>query len=123
GSASAQRDYVSLNYTHVARAVAARGANALVQKVAREPGGSRLSLSCNPDLTFDLLDELKRLGKPRPLLLAEVDPNLPWLGGTCAVPAEFFDVVLEHPAPAPPLFALPREPVGDADHAIGLYAS
>ena len=41
---AAQRDYVSLNYTHVARAVAARGANVLVQKVAREPGGTRLSL-------------------------------------------------------------------------------
>ncbi len=122
-SACAQRDYVSLNYTHVARAVAARGANALVQKVAREPGGSRLSLSCNPDLTFDLLDETQRLGKPRPLLVAEVDPNLPWLDGPCVVPAEFFDVVLELPVPAPRLFALPREPVGDADHAIGLYAS
>ncbi|WP_374601172.1 acetyl-CoA hydrolase/transferase C-terminal domain-containing protein [Arenimonas sp.] len=123
GSTSTQRDYVSLNYTHVARAVAARGANALVQKVAREPGGTRLSLSCNPDLSFDLLDEVQRLGKPRPMLVAEVDPNLPWLDGPCAVPAEFFDLVLDHPAPAPRLFALPREPVGDADHAIGLYAS
>lgn len=123
GSACAQRDYVSLNYTHVARAVAARGANALVQKVAREPGGRRLSLSCNPDLSFDLLDECLRLGKPRPMLVAEVDPNLPWLDGPCAVPPEFFDIVLDHPAPAPRLFALPREPVGDADHAIGLYAS
>ena len=123
GSACAQRDYVSLNYTHVARAVAARGANALVQKVAREPGGSRLSLSCNPDLTFDLLDECLRLGKPRPMLVAEVDPNLPWLDGPCAVPAGFFDIVLDHPSPAPRLFALPREPVADADHAIGLYAS
>ena len=27
------------------------------------------------------------------------------------------------PAPHPPLFALPREPVGDADYAIGLHAS
>lgn len=123
GSDCTQRDYVSLNYTHVARAVAARGANVLVQKVAREPGGTRLSLSCNPDLTFDLLDELKRLGGPRPLLLAEVDPHLPWLGGSCAVPAAFFDLVLEQPEPAPPLFGLVREPVGDADHAIGLYAS
>lgn len=123
GSASAQRDYVSLNYTHVARAVAARGANAVVQKVARQPGGTRLSLSCNPDLTFDLLDECQRLGKARPLLLAEVDPNLPWLDGPCAVPAGFFDIVLDHPLPAPRLFALPREPVADADHAIGLYAS
>lgn len=123
GSACAQRDYVSLNYTHVARAVAARGANAVVQKVARQPGGTRLSLSCNPDLTFDLLDECQRLGKARPLLLAEVDPNLPWLDGPCAVPAGFFDIVLDHPLPAPRLFALPREPVADADHAIGLYAS
>ncbi|KFL35807.1 acetyl-CoA hydrolase/transferase C-terminal domain-containing protein [Arenimonas donghaensis] len=122
-SGQAQRDYVSLNYTHVARSVAERGANALVQKVAREPGGLRLSLSCNPDLTFDLLDEVVRLGKPRPLLVAEVDPGLPWLDGPCTVPATFFDLVIEHPAPAPPLFALPREPVADADYAIGLYAS
>ncbi|MFY2763610.1 acetyl-CoA hydrolase/transferase C-terminal domain-containing protein [Arenimonas sp. MALMAid1274] len=119
----AQRDYVSLNYTHVARAVAERGAQALVQKVAREPGGTRLSLSCNPDLTFDLVDEMARLGKPRPLLVAEIDPNLPWLDGPCAVPQDYFDLVLDLPGPAPKLFALPREPVNDADYAIGLYAS
>ena len=43
-SKQAQRHYNSLNYTHVARAVAERGVNAVVQKVAREPGGTRLSL-------------------------------------------------------------------------------
>lgn len=123
GSRQAQAAYVSLNYTHVARAVAERGANAVVQKVAREPGGTRLSLSSNPDLSFDLLDELARLGKPRPFLVAEVDPNLPWLDGPCAVPADFFDLVLDLPGAAPELFALVREPVGDVDHAIGLYAS
>ncbi|KFN42014.1 hypothetical protein N787_04400 [Arenimonas metalli CF5-1] len=123
GSRQAQRHYTSLNYTHVARAVAERGANAVVQKVAREPGGTRLSLSCNPDLTFDLLDETARLGKPRPYLVAEVDPNLPWLDGPCAVQAHFFDAVLDLPGEAPKLFALVREPVGDADYAIGLYAS
>jgi acyl-CoA hydrolase len=123
GSRQAQRHYTSLNYTHVARAVAERGANAVVQKVAREPGGTRLSLSCNPDLTFDLLDETARLGKPRPYLVAEVDPNLPWLDGPCAVQAQFFDAVLDLPGEAPKLFALVREPVGDADYAIGLYAS
>ena len=122
-SAAAQADYVSLNYTHVARAVAARGANALVQKVAREPGGTRLSLSCNPDLTFDLLDAVADAGGTRPLLVAEVDPQLPWLDGPCAVDEDFFDVVLDLPGDAPPLFAVPREPVGDVDHAIGLYAS
>ena len=123
GSTQAQRNYVSLNYTHVARAVAERGVNALVQKVAREPGGTRLSLSCNPDLTFDLIDETARLGNPRPYFIAEVDPHLPWLDGPCAVEADFFDVVLDLPGPAPQLFALVREPVSDADYAIGLYAS
>jgi len=123
GSTQAQRNYVSLNYTHVARAVAERGAQALVQKVAREPGGTRLSLSCNPDLTLDLVDEMARLGKPRPFCIAEVDPGLPWLDGPCAVPADFFDLVLDLPGPTPELFALSCEPVSDADYAIGLYAS
>ncbi|MCX7032520.1 MAG: acetyl-CoA hydrolase [Arenimonas sp.] len=123
GSTQAQRNYVSLNYTHVARAVAERGVTALVQKVAREPGGTRLSLSCNPDLTFDLVDEVARLGNPRPFFIAEVDPHLPWLDGPCAVEADFFNVVVDLPGPAPELFALVREPVSDVDHAIGLYAS
>ncbi len=122
-SPDAQRWYNSLNYTHVARTVAELDVNALVQKVAREPGGSRLSLSCNPDLTFDFLDQVQRLGKPRPFLLAEVDPALPWLDGPCAVDAGFFDLVVDPPAPHPDLFALPRQPVSDADYAIGLYAS
>jgi acyl-CoA hydrolase len=122
-SVQAQQSYSSLNYTHVAPAVAARGVNALVQKVAREPGGTRLSLSCNPDLTFDLLDEVARLGKPRPLLIAEVDPELPFIGGSACAPEDYFDFVLDLPGAAPKLFALPRQPVSDADYAIGLRAS
>lgn len=123
GSSQAQRRYASLNYTHVARAVAARGMNALVQLVAREPGGTRLSLSCNPDLTFDALDAAARRGLPRPVLIAEVHPDLPFLGGNAAVEADFFDAIVEVPGPAPKLFALPRQPVNDAEYAIGLYAS
>ena len=122
-SAQAQQNYSSLNYTHVARTVATRNINMLLQKVAREPDGTRLSVSCNPDLSFDLLDEIARLGKPRPLLIAEVDPHLPFIDGTACVDAEFFDIVLDIPGPAPKLFALPRGPVSDADFAIGLYAS
>ncbi|PKM15982.1 MAG: acetyl-CoA hydrolase [Gammaproteobacteria bacterium HGW-Gammaproteobacteria-2] len=123
GASHAQRHYNSLNYTHVARAVAERGVNVLVQLVAREPGGQRLSLSCNPDLTLDLLNELAELGLPRPLIIAEVHPDLPFMDGDAALDPGFFDAVLDLPGPAPQLFALPREPVGDADYAIGLYAS
>ena len=123
GARQAQRRYNSLNYTHVARAVASFHVGVLVQKVAREPTGTRLSLSCNPDLTFDLLTEVEALGLPRPLLVAEVDPSLPYIGGTASVDPAFFDRVIDLPGPTPKLFALPREPVTDADFAIGLYAS
>ncbi|MFD4182761.1 acetyl-CoA hydrolase/transferase C-terminal domain-containing protein [Rhodococcus sp. NPDC058514] len=123
GAPQAQQRYASLNYTHVARALADRGVNAVLQKVAREPGGTRLSLSCNTDLTFDALDAIKERGLPRPTLIAEVDPELPWLGGTAAVDPDFFDAVLTPPGPHPKLFGLPREPVTDADYAIGFHAS
>ncbi|HEV7269573.1 acetyl-CoA hydrolase/transferase C-terminal domain-containing protein [Pseudoxanthomonas sp.] len=122
-STTAQRHYASLNYTHVARALADREINVIVQKVAREPGGTRLSFSCNNDLTQDTVDAVVARGLPRPLLVAEVDPALPWIGGTAAVDEAYFDIVVSPPGPYPPLFGLPRQPVSDVDYAIGLYAS
>ena len=123
GSAQTQRRYASLNYTHVAAALAARQVHLITQKVAREPGGDRLSFSCNTDLTADTVDAHLARGLPRPLLVAEIDPQLPWLGGSAVAPDGFFDVVIDPPGPHPPLFGLPRQPVADADYAIGLYAS
>ena len=121
GSHQAQQHYASLNYTHAARGIAARGCNVVVQSVARGPEG-RLSLSCNPDLTFDLIDALAARGLPRPLMVAEVHPDLPYVERGASVDAGFFDIVLE-PGPLPPLFAVPRQPVSLAEFAIGLYAS
>ncbi|MEO8160125.1 MAG: acetyl-CoA hydrolase/transferase C-terminal domain-containing protein, partial [Arenimonas sp.] len=103
--------------------VAARGVDLLVHRVALSPDGTQLSLSCNPDLSFDLLDEIARLGKPRPMLVGEVDPTLPYIGGSAAVERDFFDLVVSVPGPVPKLFALPRQPVSDPEFAIGLYAS
>ncbi len=123
GSRQAQRSYTSLNYTHAADAVAQRAPHAIVQKVAFREGEPRLSLSCNNDITQDTLDAIARRGLPRPLLIAEVDPQLPWLGGSATVAPEFFDLVIVPPGPYPSLFGLPRQPVSDADYAIGLYAS
>lgn len=123
GSSQAQRYYTSLNYTHAADAVAQRAPQVIVQKVAARAGSTQLSLSCNNDITQDTLDAIKARGLPRPLLIAEIDPLLPWLGGTAAVDADFFDLVVSPPPPYPPLFGLPRQPVSDVDYAIGLYAS
>ena len=122
-SAQAQRNYTSLNYTHAADAVAQRVPHAIVQKVAFREGSTRLSLSCNNDITQDTLDAIHARGLPRPLLIAEVDPQLPWLDGSATVEPDFFDLVVVPPGPYPHLFGLPRQPVSDADYAIGFHAS
>ena len=57
------------------------------------------------------------------MLVAEIDPQLPWMGGTAAVDEDYFDAVLTPPGPYPKVFGLPRQPVSDAEYAIGLYAS
>ena len=122
GSTQAQRRYASLNYTHVARALADRGVNLVLQKVASNADGTRLSLSSNTDLTFDTLDAIAaapagRCWSPRWTTLRHGST-----GGRWSMPTG--STWWCNPrAPHPPLFALPREPVGDVEHAIGLYAS
>ena len=121
---AAQRSYISQNYTHVARDLVTQDINLLVQLVARRegPDGVRYSLSCNPDLTLDFLRQAQAAGKHRPLCVAVVHPQLPYLSGMAEVDEDYFDVELR-PASPPPLFALPRQPVELAEYAIGLHAS
>ena len=123
GSAFASRRHASVNYTHIARTMAERGMNVMVQRVARRPGDPRVSLSSNTDLTVDVVETFADRGVPRPLAVAEVDPELPWLGGSALIDADFFDAVVTPPGPYPKLFGPPRMPVSDAEHAIGFYAS
>jgi acyl-CoA hydrolase len=125
GFEPAQRAHMSVNYTHVARALAAAGVNVIVQLVARRitPQGTRYSLSCNPDLTLDVIDRMAAEGLPRPLLAAQVHPDLPFLGNDAEVPPEFFDLLLDAPGTRHELFAVPREPVSAAEFALGLHAS
>ncbi len=123
-SGSAQRNYISQNYTHVARDLVVQEINLLVQLVARRqtPDGVRYSLSCNPDLTLDFLEQQQAAGKPRPLCVAVVHPDLPYLTGMAEVAGDFFDLELA-PPDQPKLFALPRPPVELAEYALGLHAS
>ncbi len=123
-SGNAQRSYISQNYTHVARDLLTQDLNLLVQLVARRegPDGVHYSLSCNPDLTLDLLRMTRAAGLPRPLCVAVVHPDLPYMSGAAEVPADYFDVELTPPA-SPALFALPRVPVSLAEYALGMHAS
>jgi hypothetical protein len=121
---SAQRNYISQNYTHVARDLVVQDINLLVQLVARRegPDGVHYSLSCNPDITLDFLSQQQASGRQRPLCVAVVHPDLPYLGGAAEVAEAYFDVELR-PEKSPRLFALPRLPVDLTEYALGLHAS
>lgn len=125
GNEDAQREYVSLNYTHAARDLAEMSINVITQLVARrnESGCERWSLACNPDVTQDLLDAIAASGQPRPLMVGVIHPELPFVGNEAEVGEAFFDVLLDDPACTHTLFALAREPVEIVEFALGLQSS
>ncbi|WP_145923999.1 acetyl-CoA hydrolase/transferase C-terminal domain-containing protein [Pseudomonas citronellolis] len=125
-SAPAQQNYISCNYSHVARDLDAKGINAVAQLVARDPARpGRLSLACNPDITLDLLPMLRRrrAAGERILCIGVVHRNLPYMPGDAEVDEDIFDLLVEQPADTSTLFSTPYMPVGWQDHCIGLHAS
>jgi acyl-CoA hydrolase len=123
GSPYAQQHYICANYTHALHYVLDRGVNVVGQLVAHRAGESLpFSLSCNPDLTIDLL-KLRRDGKADFLFCGQINSELPFLKNDAAIAADEFDFVLDSPATDFALFAPPREPVDLADYAAGLHAA
>lgn len=119
GVAAAQQGYISANYTHAARAFLDRGLNVVAQLVARQD--ESYSLSCNPDITLDILPELERRGGC--LVIGQVNAELPFMGGDAALPAAAFTDILEAPAYEFPLYGLPKSRVSDADFAAGIHVA
>ena len=120
GSPQAQQNYVSSNYTHAARDMLTRGVNAVLVMVAER--GGRYSLSCNPDLTIDVVRALRARNAPC-VVAALVNRNLPFMTADAEVDAGFFDVLLDAPAHEHALFGVPNPPIDPAEHAIGAYAA
>jgi acyl-CoA hydrolase len=124
---NSQRHYVSTNYTHVARDVAAQGVNVIAQLVAKRnvDGRPEFSLGSNPDVTVDLLDLLapqRRQGR-EVVVIGEVNRHMPFMFGPAAVAAETFDFLIEHPRYDYELFAPPNQRLQAVDYAIGLYGA
>jgi acyl-CoA hydrolase len=124
GVASAQRSYISANYTHAARYLLDRGVNVVAQLVAKRGEGAtaRYSLSCNTDITLDLLTA-RQAGETELLLVGQVNDELPFMPGDGDLPAEAFSHMLDGSGVQFPLFAPPKEPITDAHYAIGLRAA
>jgi hypothetical protein len=124
GSPYAQQHYISANYTHALRYVFDRGVNVVGQLVAHRAEGTErpFSLSCNPDLTLDLLAQ-RRSGGVDFLFAGETNSELPFMPGDAAIAADEFDLLLDGAATDFPLFAPPREPISLADYAAGFRAA
>ncbi|NWD69357.1 acetyl-CoA hydrolase/transferase family protein [Pseudomonas gingeri] len=124
-SSQAQQDYVSSNYSHAARDINAAGLNLVAQLVAESaehPG--HLSLSCNPDITLDLLPMIarRRAAGETILMLAQVHSDLPYMPGDSELSRDAFDLLIDD-AERSTLFSTPNMPVDTQDHFIGLHAS
>lgn len=124
-SAQAQQDYVSSNYSHAARDINAAGLNLVAQLVASSSEHpDRLSLSCNPDITLDLLPMIakRRAAGETILVVGQVHEDLPYMPGDAELGMDQFDFLIDEKDHTT-LFSTPNMPVGFQDHFIGLHAS
>jgi Acetyl-CoA hydrolase/transferase C-terminal domain len=120
----AQQHYISANYTHAASYLLARGLNVVLQLVARRvvDGKTRYSLSCNTDITLDIM-RARNEGRASFKLIGQVNSELPFMPGPGDLPADEFSAVLDSHESDFPLFAPPAEPISDTKYAIGLHAA
>ncbi len=121
----AQRQFVSANYTHIARDIVRLRPNVLTQLIAPHPDGGRYSLSSNSDVALDVIDSMVQSGFGRDSIsyIGMVNERLPFMYGSADVAPELFDVIIDTPRPHHQLFGPPKMPLAMADHLVGLYAS
>lgn len=122
GNEYAQRHYRSVNYTHAARDLMAAGVNVLMQMVAPGLTDDQLSLSCNTDVTLDLLPvvEAMRVQGNAPLIVGQLNRRLPTMTRSALVDARRLDAVFEGPTADFKPFGAPTSAVADADYVIAL---
>jgi acyl-CoA hydrolase len=125
GNDAAQQGFVCTNYSFAVRDMLDQGVNVIAQAVAlrrEESGKAQYSLSCNPDLTYDLVERQRTAGRPL-LVVGMVNEQLPFMPGPAVVPEGFFDLMLDAPGCSHTIFAPPNAAISWADYAIGLHAA
>lgn len=126
GNVSAQQNYTSVNYSHVVDELMALGVNVVVQTVAAsgEQKG-KYSLASNPEITLDLLPQLRlrrKSGSPF-AMVGQVNRNLPYMFGTSELDAADFDFLLDGEEYHHPLFGILNRRVKPADYATGMHVA
>jgi len=124
GNVAAQQNFIATNYTFVARDMGVQGMNVIAQAVAArgEGDGLRLSLSSNPDVTREVIEQYAQQGRAL-IKIGVINAEMPFMLGGAEVSPDFFDVVVTDPVGTHTLFAPPNNKVSLADYAVGLHAS
>lgn len=129
GSVSAQRHYISVNYTHAARDINARGVNVVAQLLAvrQRDGENQYSFSCNPEVTLELLPLLRARREAGETIVAvgQVHHDLPFMENDAQLGDELseIDILIDDARAQTRLFGTPNMPVVLQDHFVGLHAS
>ena len=125
-NALVQQNYTSINYSQVAAELMELGVNVIANLVAaRDQSAGCYSLSCNPEVTLDLLAPfaaMREQGKGV-AVVGEVNRNLPYMLGDADVAADQFDFVLDTMGDDFPLFPLPNRRVLPGDYAAAMHVA
>jgi acyl-CoA hydrolase len=120
-SRHSQENYICSNYTHVARHLLDAGLNVIIQLVAVADDEAGFSMSCNPDVSLDLVAAMR--DRDDVAFVAQINRSLPFMYGDAVVDRATYHFILDNEACNYRVFAIPKQPVSDADHMIGLYGS
>ena len=126
GNSLVQQSYTSVNYSQVASELRQAGVNVIAQLVGMNPATpDRYSLGSNPEVTLDLLPyiETKRQNGEPVAVVAQVNRNMPYMGGDAELAGERIDMLLDEAALDFPLFALPNRRVSPADYATAMHVA
>lgn len=120
GNSIAQQSFIPANYTHALQYLLDREINVVAQLLCQED--DRFSLSCNPDISADLL-QLRREGKIAFQFIGQVNSELPFMDGDAEIAATDIDMLLAGEKSDFPLYCAPKRPVSLEDQSIGLHVS
>ena len=120
----AQQNYISSNYTHIARDMFNAGANVLVQLVAARdtPEGLSVSLSSNPDTGIELMQMYADSGRTC-ISIGQVHADMPYMENDAEIGVNAMDLLVRNPEYDKTLFAVPNAAVPMQDYATALHAS
>lgn len=115
-----QQQFLPANYTHALSFLKQRNVNVIAQLITKR--SDKCSLSCNPDITADLL-ELRRKGELDFVFAAQVNNQLPFMFGDTEIEASEIDLMLDGSKYEFDLYSAPKRKVEFSDHAIGLHVA